>query len=83
MMWNAWGGWMHGDGLLIGFAVWIAMVLGAVLAAAIWGAAVTRSVGRTADGTGLRETPLGTLQKRYARGDISKADFEEKRRDLA
>jgi putative membrane protein len=87
MMWNSWGGWMHGDGWLFGFVFWIVIVLGVVLAAAIWGA-IRRTEGHTAEGhgvigAGLRETPLDILQKRYARGDISKEEFEEKRRDLA
>jgi len=29
------------------------------------------------------ETPLEILQKRYARGEINRAEFEEKRRDLS
>ena len=81
-MWNSMGGWMHAGGWLYGFAVWILIVLGAFLAMAIWGA-VKRSGGETRDDPGLRENPLEILEKRYARGDISKQEFEERRRDLA
>lgn len=28
------------------------------------------------------ETPLDTLNKRYARGEINRSEFEEKKRDL-
>ncbi len=30
-----------------------------------------------------RETPMEVLKKRYARGEISKQEYEEMRRDLA
>jgi putative membrane protein len=73
---------MHGDGWLVGFAFWIVIVLGVVVAAAIWGA--RRRPGEDAvDGAGSPEAPLEILRKRYARGDISKEEFEQRRRDLA
>lgn len=31
---------------------------------------------------GAPETPLDILKKRYARGEITRAEFEERRRDL-
>jgi len=34
------------------------------------------------EGEPTGETPLDVLKKRYARGEVSKEEFEEKKRDL-
>ncbi len=75
---------MHGFGWgfgMIGMALfWIALVVAIVLA--------VRAFGDRARYAGPpqvppRETPLEILQRRYARGEIEKAEFEEKKRDLS
>ncbi len=81
MMWG-WDGWMHGYGWLVGLASWAVIVLGAVLAAAIWGAR-RRMRGDAGEDAGAGETPLEILRRRYARGDISREEFEQVRRELA
>jgi putative membrane protein len=81
MMWGT-DGWMHGYWWLVGLGSWIVIVLAAVLAAAIWGA--RKRPGRdAAEAGGPSETPLEILRKRYARGDISREQFEQVRRELA
>jgi len=77
-----WAGWMHGSWGLggLGILFWIAVIVGLVLATRgiLW-----RRQGPGQEGTPRPETPLEILQKRYARGDITKEDYEQKRRDLA
>ena len=52
--------------------VWIAVIVGIVLWVARMGAGTTRSA----------PTPLETLQRRYANGEITKDEYEERRRVL-
>ena len=60
---------------------WPIMLLGMLLIAgvvllAVW---VSRQSGA---GRGKEETPVGILKKRYARGEIDKEEFEQKKREL-
>lgn len=75
-----WNGWMHGGGWGFGILFWV-VILGVVVLAIRW--AVWRRPDDTAEGTTRHETPLEVLQKRYARGDLSKEEYEQKRRDLS
>jgi putative membrane protein len=84
MMWygtDGWG-WTWGIGMVHGLLWWIFVILGIVL--------LVRLLAR-GGGSGAvppspppvpAETALDILKKRYARGEIDKAEFEEKRRDL-
>ncbi|MCD6732433.1 MAG: SHOCT domain-containing protein [Burkholderiaceae bacterium] len=85
-MWHAmdgggWG-WTWGIGMVHGLLWWIFVVLGIVL--------LVRLLARSGGGGAVppspppapAETALDVLKKRYARGEIDKAEFEEKRRDL-
>ncbi len=87
-----WGGydWGHGPGMMGGgygfgwfggiimIAFWIAIIVGIVLLIR-WLIISTRT---TSHGTGSGESALEILKKRYARGEINKEEFEEKKRDL-
>lgn len=70
-----WGGWMHNWG-------WGGAV-GAVLMLLFWGALIlggvglVRSLSRRQDDAALR-----TLRERYARGEIDREEYEERRRVL-
>src|SRR5512146_2040538 len=79
---NGYGGWMHGGwawwGMGLGFLFWIVLAAALVL---IIRAAVSPRADQGAGGA-APETPLDVLQKRYARGDISREEYEQKRRDL-
>ncbi len=67
-----------GIGALVVLMFWIFVIAGIALLV-VWGA------GRTLGGSAGRgvESALEILKKRYARGEISKAEYEEKKRDLA
>lgn len=72
---------MHwGDGYgWIGFG-WIFMILfwGLIIVGAV---AIVRWLGRSGNDT-RRQTPKEILQERYARGEIGREEYEQKRSDL-
>jgi putative membrane protein len=70
-------GWDMGIWMVFNIILGILVIAGIVLLV-IW-------VGQKAVGAGSRteESGLEILKKRYARGEISKAEYEEKKRDLA
>jgi len=70
------GGW-YGMGIGMGW-MWIfwVLVLAAIVAVLVWALAASR---RSAAG---RESPEEILKRRYARGDITKEQFEQMRHDL-
>ncbi len=76
-------GWMHGGyglpfwWLGAGFRL---MVLAAFAVGAVY---LVRNFSRQGGGRGHHdESPLEILQKRYARGEINKEEFEEMKRNL-
>ena len=69
-----------------GYDIWgfISMaVMMAVLAVAIILVVRYASHGMRGDGRALHESPLDVLKKRYAKGEIDKKEYDEKRKDLA
>ncbi|MBE0479926.1 MAG: SHOCT domain-containing protein [Dehalococcoidia bacterium] len=72
-----------GDGWWWGFGVWmiILMVLfwGAIIALIVW--AVRALLGRREDTS--RPTPLDIARERYAKGEITREEFEQIKRDLS
>ena len=76
-MMDAWG---PGLGVLslVMMVVWLLLVMGAVLLVA-W---LVRQLA-TGLGTGGRSRALEILQERYARGEITREEFEQMRRDIA
>lgn len=72
-MWGMWGAWGIGMMLMM-FVFWAVVIVGIVLAIR-WLVSQGREP-RSAD------TALDILRQRYARGDISREEFEAKKRDL-
>ncbi|MBI3989131.1 MAG: SHOCT domain-containing protein [candidate division NC10 bacterium] len=69
-----WGGW--GFGGLFMTVFWILLIVGLVLLIKwLW----EQSGGKPSQGN---ESALDILKKRYARGEINKEEFEEKKKDL-
>ena len=62
---------------LFGMIFWIVLIAGIILLA-IW--VIQRAAGGGTSKTG--ESALEILKKRYASGEISKEEFEEKKRDI-
>jgi putative membrane protein len=71
-------GWW-GGGMVLWGVFWIAVTV-----ALVWIAKAALDRSRVREGPEPRpESPLEILQRRYARGEIDRAEFEEKRRDLS
>ncbi len=71
-----WGGGMAPYGMI----VWI-LILALLVAGVVWMIrAMTSSSG---DLVGRRSSALDVLEERYARGEIKRDEYLEKRRDLA
>jgi putative membrane protein len=80
MMWGYDGFGFAGGGMGIGMLLFWALIIGALVV-------LLRGIGGGKSGggePGVRgKTPLDILGERYARGEIDKTEFEQKRRDLS
>lgn len=74
------GGWMYGGGM--GGAGWLVMVV--FWGLVIFGIVALVSWARRGENRRAEhgESSLEILKRRYARGEIDKSEFEEKKRDL-
>jgi putative membrane protein len=74
--WGSYGGWGMGFGMVFMLLFWVLIILG-VAALIRW--LMTQS----SPGRGSRDkTPLEIVQERYARGEIDREEYEQKKRDL-
>jgi putative membrane protein len=75
-MWgeHMWG-WGMGVGMISMVLFWVLVILGIVV--------LVRWIGNTSASSPPSTTALDILKERYARGEIDKREFEEKKRDLA
>lgn len=78
---NEWGGWDHmmGYGGYGGFFMWIILI---VIAAFIIYFVINRSKTTVTSMNSTRESPTEILKKRYARGEITKEEFEKLKREI-
>ncbi len=72
-MWGVWGAW--GIGMMLMMLVFWGVVIVGIVLAIRWLA----SQGKASHSP---DTALDILRQRYARGDISKEEFDAKKRDL-
>jgi len=79
--------WGHGPGMMGGYGMgWF----GSILMIAFWVAVIVGViflirwlvVSAKGGGSGSEESALEILKKRYARGEIDKKEFEQKKKDL-
>ena len=76
-MWDGMMGNGMGLGMLFGMVFWIILVVGIVFLV-VW--VVQKAIGTGP--AGPNESALDLLKKRYAKGEITKEEFEEKKRDI-
>lgn len=78
-MWGGWGwgGWGWFPGMILG-PLTMLIVVGIIVALVAW---LVRGFGR-AEPYGHSRTALDVLEQRFARGEIDKAEFEDKRKLL-
>lgn len=77
-------GWDSGGAGIAGFIfmmVFMAVVVAAIVFLVVWLVRGASGPGHAA-GPPPAEAPLEILKKRYAKGEIDKAEFEEKKRGL-
>lgn len=74
-MWYMHDGW--GWGMVFG-GIWMILFWGSVIALIIWG--VNRWTKR--GGSASKQTPLEIARERYARGEITKEQYEQIKKDL-
>ncbi len=87
LVFGAVSGWQDGGwGMMGGFSWWWFMPIFMILfwGLVIWGvAALVRSLsGSSGSDSSRADSALEVLKKRYARGEIDKKEYEEKKKDL-
>ncbi|VVB85923.1 Uncharacterised protein [uncultured archaeon] len=75
MLFGMMDGYSNGYGMwIIGLIFWILVIIGIVL--------LIKYLWESGGARREQESALEILKKRYARGEISKEEFEEKKKDL-
>lgn len=78
-----WGWMMLSSGLMM-ILFWGGLIaLAIVIVRAISGSGLQRSANSASSSPSIHNTALNILKERYARGEISKAEYEEMRDNLA
>ena len=74
--WGSFGWWGMGFGMVFMLLFWVLVILGiAVL--------IRWLLAQSPPSSGARDkTPLEIVQERYARGEIDREEYEQKKRDL-
>ena len=77
---DTFGWWWAGMGLMM---LWMVIFWGGIIALVVWGISrLTRPRGPE-PGITTRQDPLDIARERYAKGEITKEQFEQIRRDLS
>lgn len=76
--WSEFGGWGMGFGFVFMLLFWALIILGIVVAIR-W---LMRESQARPEQLHHSRTPLEIVQERYARGEIDREEYEQKKRDL-
>lgn len=88
--WGGYGGWGTGSGMMAGWGgagfggifmlfFWALIIVGVIFLVR-W---LVHSGSGTADGRPGKSAPIDILKERYARGEINREEFEERKRTLS
>lgn len=72
-----WGSGMGGFGIILNIIIWVAVIIGIVFLVR-WMAGFAKQK----DQATKEDSALEILKKRYANGEISKEEFEQKKKDI-
>ena len=81
-MMGPWGSYGYGSGGPIGMIIWV-VILALVVAAVVWFVRTMTHPGYQLPMMSRRSPGLDVLEERYARGDIKREEYLEKKRDLS
>ena len=76
-MWYGQMGWW----MLFG-SIWFILLLAGIIALVVWGVKKATDQGSPGSSAGQR-SPLDIAKERYAKGEISKEEFEQIKKDLS
>ena len=80
-MWGYGHGWMmNGGGMGLGFVFWL-VTLAVIVAGAVWFVR-SQSVAGSQRSLERRSPALEALEERYARGEINREEYLQKKRDI-
>ncbi|WP_029133566.1 SHOCT domain-containing protein [Sedimenticola selenatireducens] len=79
--WGEFGGWGMGFGFVFMILFWVLVVAG-IVALVRWLLPARDAAGPRVGELPREKTPLEIVQERYARGEIDREEYEQKRRDL-
>jgi putative membrane protein len=83
---ETWGWGMMGPGMMYGFGggMWMMIMMVVFWGLIIWGIMVlARHFGRDRHTGYYDNTPLEILKRRYAQGEITREEYEEKKKELS
>lgn len=81
-MWGYGHGWMmNGEGMGFGFVFWL-VILAMIIAGAVWFIR-SQSLAGSQRPPERRSPALEALEERYARGEIDREEYLQKKRDIA
>ena len=74
-------GWHDGIGWWMVF--WMVLFWGVLVALVVWGVKKLTERGNSGSSTSEKRDPLDIAKERYARGEISREEFEQIKKDLS
>ncbi len=76
--------WQEGMGWWMLFGgIWMLLFWGGIIALIIWGVKKLTERGGPGASSTDKSSPLDIARERYARGDISREEFEQMKKDLS